>query len=387
MRTPLPVIAVSLTALAAGTLLGAHFLTPPPNEAALATGPSQSPGSLPPERRVDSTETGGKESVSDLARTKALLQRNQFSDRQIALMMLALIEHGVSRKPAERANAENYWQRDFDRAPDTVNVKLPGEAGDEIRSALIELFGDSARDRTEFREWFYPLDAAHSYLSSSKQIQLQDIKDRHRQQLEALRGGAYTNELRRRMAELDEEMDVAIRSLLSPAELDQYRLRVTPLANRLRRTLAGVHNLSREEFDEIFEIYDSLDAGVSNPAVPQDIDQMIANDMVRDLLGPDRYQAFERGRDPVFGLLNELASRHGVTDKAIDQAYERTRRLRETARTVLSNSEYSQSERNRRYRELMYEAARDLERLIGKEAAEELMSSGSRMIWINATQG
>ncbi|MEO0998383.1 MAG: hypothetical protein AAFX58_12780, partial [Pseudomonadota bacterium] len=84
---------------------------------------------------------------------------------------------------------------------------------------------------------------------------------------------------------------------------------------------------------------------------------------------------------------NRIASRHGATEQAIDRAYETTRRLRETAREELWNVEYSQAERNARYRELIDDAARDIERLIGKEAARQFMNESGRMVWINSTQG
>src|SRR5688572_6083124 len=81
---------------------------------------------------------------------------------------LALI---AARPPIQAASPAEYWKIEG-RREQTV---LSQEGDAAVRSRLLKAFGESAKDRPEFASLFKPLASRYPFLSSEKQLALQEI--------------------------------------------------------------------------------------------------------------------------------------------------------------------------------------------------------------------
>ncbi len=123
-----------------------------------------------------------------------------------------------------------------------------------------------------------------------------------------------------------------------------------------------------QEFREVFRIV-AAQGDNATTISPASLDSIEAS------LGQARFEAFYKTRDPLFGML-QAASRHfGFSTSQVDEAYrvvsEGERRLRDIDRRgpILS------VEQKAARRDLLAQQSRDLERILGADAARALTMS------------
>jgi hypothetical protein len=171
-----------------------------------------------------------------------------------------------------------------------------------------------------------------------------------REQYEALQERIYENAIEGglssedfdRLQKLQQAQKDELARLLSPDEFEQYELRTSPLSERLRNDLVGFEP-TEDEFRVIFRAYRELDEMYAG-ANPHDIetqasrfeDQQRIESLIKEELGPDRSQEFERVQIPEYRTFAKLMERHEL-DPALAQTMLDAKSIAETERERLLN--------------------------------------------------
>jgi hypothetical protein len=152
--------------------------------------------------------------------------------------------------------------------------------------------------------------------------------------------------------------------VLSPTELEEFRLRHSPTAQQLRNEVAYL-NCTPAEFKELMDLREQ-DLGPA--AANLGVDHAIAVDEIRKLLGDDRARDFERVSDMGYFNVHAAADRAGLPADLADQAGQIAYDLRTAAELIARNTTLSTEERQRQVQALMAPAEARLEAALGDQA-------------------
>lgn len=139
------------------------------------------------------------------------------------------------------------------------------------------------------------------------------------------------------LAGLEAERRAVLAGLLTPAELLEYDLRHSPIAEELRLTFRGA-GMTREEFTALFQLRQREEAALA--AIPPDaLDAAARREVIeaettralQALLPPQRLADFERARDPDFQVLYDLALDSRLEPAVATQVYDMRRTVAEQA--------------------------------------------------------
>lgn len=152
--------------------------------------------------------------------------------------------------------------------------------------------------------------------------------------------------------------------VLTPAELEEYRLRGSPTASEVRNEVQ-YFNCTPEEFRQLVDSRD----GTQNKNLGDLLNRTAATEEVRKLLGDERAKEFERVTDLFYINARRPADEQGISLELVDQAWQVTRDTRAAANVVAKNSELSAAERTSQLKTLQQQAEARLNELLGPKAA------------------
>ena len=140
--------------------------------------------------------------------------------------------------------------------------------------------------------------------------------------------------------ELDAAHDAALGEWLTPGELDELKLRQSGAAN-LRHRLAGV-DLSEDEMRLAAKIQLAKDNAKAEKREVQLSGTEVA---FQELLGPERYTAFQRALDNRFAPIRRVVQRLELADAVAAQAYGIRKQAEDAAKRVRANPAIAAEER------------------------------------------
>lgn len=209
-------------------------------------------------------------------------------------------------------SSDDYWRRPADG---TGSLERSSALWEEQRTQLTELLGPEARDdplRLAYEKRRY------GNLSTEKLIRLLDVQKDYAQLRAKARpaGQPFTPEMAVSLIAIEREFRTDLGRLLTPAELEQYDLRSSPAAGRLRMKL-GVFETSESEFQKLFSLYRQIDEQypiLYASGGPQDPTgraraEADAQSKVEAILSPERFADFIQASNPDHSQLNTLVTR------------------------------------------------------------------------------
>ncbi len=153
-----------------------------------------------------------------------------------------------------------FWESDRKKSEKEARHSEDRKALEEERAALVkELLGVDLKAELKKYAWDESGgDRRYDFLPEVKQTALRELeisyKDAMRAELEALKkSGASREVLEARQAELKQQFQKELAGVLTPLELEEYHLRHSNLADRLRRDLAGLEP-TEQEFRSLFRM-------------------------------------------------------------------------------------------------------------------------------------
>ncbi len=284
--------------------------------------------------------------------------------------------------------AQQWWRSEPD--PDLVARAATNRAelDTERRNLLTFLLGPNweSADPTSADAQGNPLDGELlGSLSDETRSAVRQIEHQNRDRLEALTRAAQDEgkEVNATdLARLERQTRDELAKVLSPAELEEYLLRYSRGAARLRKQLRGFE-ATPEEFRQLFRATDAIDqhildlASATDAASQQRRTQLERQreQVLEKELGPGRYANYLLNQDPVFQETQKTAKRLGVSAEKLIPFYRVNQVAQEERQRVLADTTLSPEEQTRELADLYEQQLATLRTLLGEEAFQKLQTN------------
>ncbi len=184
------------------------------------------------------------------------------------------------------------------------------------------------------------------------------------------------------MAEMREATRASLSAVLTEEELEEFLLRYSHNANRLRMELSGLEP-TPEEFRKVFRAVDKLEHqlqleyGAIDSLSSRQREEFARQreEAIREVLSPERYQRYLMARYPLFRQALRAVRGAGLPDDVVVPFYEVLNRHESRRREVLNNTALSVAERQNGLRALEQEKERALEQALGAEGYRQYRES------------
>lgn len=221
-------------------------------------------------------------------------------------------------------------------------------------------------------------------LSVEARRQVHAIEQRGRERLAALAEEARTRGTPTSEAEtarVQRAIRAELAAVLDPEQLEEYLLRTSPTAERLREQLAGLE-ATPDQFRQLFRAADTLEAQLAElgdatdpaserrrVALALELEQAYERE-----LGPARYLRHRLGQDKLFQQTYAAAERAGVAAEKVLPMYQVNQVASEERSRVLADSSLPPDEQTRRLAALYEQRLAALRALVGDEAFQKLQA-------------
>jgi hypothetical protein len=400
MKKPLVFLALSLAANAA--LVVTYFVRPghpdsatnlPPGGSTAAgfhdsSGTGLSAADASALKRSGELITGG-----DLHILVARLRAAGFPGSVIRGIITAEVAdlYGARRKAAVAHQQEiPFWRASQGSFP--YDPKAGGEIarlGREQTAYLRELLGPDAAASDDWSRLIQQ--RKYGTLSQDKIDKLQDILADYndlRAQFSAEMRGVFLPEDRAKFQLLQKEQRADLVNLFTPEELEEYDMRTSSTAGRLRSQLESFQP-SEDEFRTIFRLTQAFEIQNGNPEfgpvgdVTRDraaaMQQLQAD--VAAALGPDRAAAYQQAMNPAYQQVNRLLTRFDLPATLAPQVVSVQQDIEQRANAVRQDKTLSPDDRTSQLAGLAQEAQTRLTTTLGVQAYEAYKFSNGG--WIN----
>jgi hypothetical protein len=191
-----------------------------------------------------------------------------------------------------------------------------------------------------------------------------------RAQIHADANGTLLAVDRERLALLAQEERADLAKLLSPRELEEYDLRVSPTAARLRTQLA-FFGASEAEFRMIFSLNREIEAQVSAGRLDRRAAEYRLTAQIKAALGSTRFAEYEAATDPKFLALGRLVERHALPLSTASDLLALQRDVMRQAAMLMEESSLTPTERNRKFTTLYQQASGKITTTLGEKGFQD----------------
>jgi hypothetical protein len=285
----------------------------------------------------------------------------------------------LKRQPRE------YWQKPRNEQPSVADREKLIALGKEQESAVKSLLGVSWRQQ-EF------VDLVYLQLHGTEQEVLFLPADRHEAAMQALAESGYDEKEAKAMLdgsgwdkreELFREKLQALATVLSPWELDEYRMRASPDAERLR-TEVQYFDCTADEFKTVLE--DREKSQIEKSAWGNLIDRSAATEQVRRLFGDERAEEFTRVSDLVYINARRATEDNSLSSEVANQVWEIWRDVRERSEGLARTGGLTPEELRNQLSILAQKADKGISDLMGSEASRGVRRDVKNLLRTYGTQ-
>lgn len=291
------------------------------------------------------------------------------------------------RREKEIIPAEfEWWKSDLDaEAQRKNNDKLKG-LETERRAMLDRLLGPqwetTLRDDTADHGGINLNGPVLGDLSPEAKDKVYEITQRAQLQMKQLEDAAEKNG-----RPLDANAVVQIRQqnrselakVLSPAQLEEFLLRYSETAKKMREEFRGL-TLLPDEFRNLFRSRDPVEdqlalyGASSDPTSARMEESLTAQReaILRSTLGPDRYAAYRLGQDPLYRQALITAQQAGVTANLITPLYQINQATEAELVRIQNDATMTAEQKNEALIAAEAERERTLEKVLGSDAYQKL---------------
>jgi hypothetical protein len=209
--------------------------------------------------------------------------------------------------------------------------------------------------------------------------------------VQQLSRGVLLPEDREKLTYLAREERADLVKLLTPRELEEYDLRNSGTADRLRSQLT-TFNATEKEFRTLFSILRAQDnervSGVAesvslDPRRQNEANAQV-NDQIKAALGPERFADYQRSIDPGYRQTTQLVARLELPPATANQVWAVAQDIQPRVRTLQSDQSLSPDERNRQLAALAAETQARLTATLGARGFEAYRQYGGS--WLQMLQ-
>ncbi len=196
---------------------------------------------------------------------------------------------------------------------------------------------------------------------------------------------------------LQEEQKRDLAAILTPQELADYELRMSPTAQQLRWKMAKFEG-TEDEYRKIFDLQKAFDSTQKNDAWGNPINQgqddwkkrqegekQLAA-QIKEALGPDRYADYVRSQNHEYQQLTAATKRLSLPPETATQVYNLRNDVSAESNRILDNTNLGTDQKKQALADLAKKTRDQVRAALGTEAADVYLTSG--MSWLdNVGQG
>jgi hypothetical protein len=304
----------------------------------------------------------------------------------VRTIILADINELFAKKRLKEAVAHDpeWWKAEPQLM--VVNVlQEKGRALEEQRRQLIgKLLGPEALEAEKSETYFWSsvqlTGPVLGNLSTEAHNQVQDIcghsMERHQAAFwSRVNEGQPLNSVE--MAKLREQTRADLRQVLDAEQLEEFLLRYSHNAHQLREELRGVEP-TQEEFRKIFRALDpvahqmQLEYGGLEALSDKQREryQRQRDDVIRQTLSPERYQAYLLTKDPLYRQAQLMALQFNAPPKAILPIYQMTKLNESKRQKIINDASLTPQQKSDALNAVQQEQQQSLHRIVNEANAQ-----------------
>jgi hypothetical protein len=288
-----------------------------------------------------------------------------------------------------------YWQSAEEELANDVNhpAKQQQERALDREKARIleELLGiDLVRERLKQKGQEDYYERRLAFLPESKRGVVRNLLEDYTEQEQAIRnkemetGEPITPAEKAELQRLSEQRHAALSATLSPAELEQMELWISPSANAVRHDMYGM-NASEEEFQAVYQLrktfdqqWATLDPELMTESSRADYQQAKAqlDEQIREQLGPQRFADYQRGADKDFHSLSAAVARFNLPRTTSMQVYELKHTLQAVTQQMQNDPNLSEEQKAQSLKAVTDETEKEVRGLMGEKAFKYYLWKG-----------
>ena len=318
--------------------------------------------------------------VAEVNRRYAARTRELWPDRYTQAYEFWRVE---KPDPAKQKKNREQWrkERELQREKSALLVELLGV---DLEKELRREEGyDEVTDWNERQISFLPeakREAVARFLDEFNE-RSQEMYDRNR--------GIWDAQARAEQKQMEVEKLAGLAQFLTPAELREYELRQSQLANQLGHDLQAL-SLNRDQYEAVFDIRKKYGDSVYNYSdsvnTKEGRDQVEKNKKalkteIAAALGEDFAKQYERSQDYSYQQLARLAKKNDLPAATAGQIYDYKAAAEESAKQLRENKELSFDARKSALQQVRTETEAALKQALGDKVYQSYLKSGGW--WIN----
>jgi hypothetical protein len=339
----------------------------------------ETPSAIVPDSKIASA---GTIALSEIWESKNytnladLLRSQSYPEDLVRQIVLATISRDQLLSTQELDSAPYWFEKKTDQsASDFMLDELANK-----RLMLVSIFGADIIQDPLFETLFKPLNDSLSFLDSDKQVAVDETRKRASMSaLQRSRGGFITEMRDDRFREA-EELEASLRAILTADEFTEYELRESRLAARMTETMA-TFDYSELEFRDIFTIRRNNEGSEFTKLKDRQSyreRRTASNEEIKNYLGDQRYQEFERSQDPAYRSLLTIGERYGNTTSEITEVYEISRATETEVSEIRSDKSLTRNQRREMIEETRSRAMEEITKIAGERSAKSIESNANR---------
>lgn len=253
-------------------------------------------------------------------------------------------------------------------------LKLKHDLAQEKRAVLKELLGIDVPEKPErFTTGFNPYERLLGFLTPEKRTQLMELEQKfNAQRLKGLQGGSATSA--EDLKKLEAQKSAELAKILTPQEIEEYQLRMSPTAMTMRAQLGGF-DPTEQEFREVFRLKKKFDEehGAMMGIIPGAVNEKRVADeqeleaQLKVALGEQRYNEFKREQDLGYRGAVQAAEQSGLTKATAVKVYDMKKTAEQQASKIRSDTTLSDEQRHAALQAIRVETEKTLAQTLGEK--------------------
>jgi hypothetical protein len=270
-------------------------------------------------------------------------------------------------QPIEQELWEDAEQKDALQKQRAVDF----EKREVIRELLgVDLVGERLRNQGQDDYYGQRLAFLPEEKRARVRLALDQFADQERalleQQVEETDTIASSDEL----AQLHQQKNAALTTLLTPQEREQYDLWFSPAASRVRDSVYGM-NATQDEFLKLYQLQREIDAQSGGQVTEQTWAEHQAK--VRATLGESRYAEYVRAQDADYRALLRVTSRFSLGPEVAAKLYSYKEAVEQERSRVDAEPNLTPQQRSAAFEAIEAETQRALRQTLGEKAFRHLI--------------
>lgn len=276
-----------------------------------------------------------------------------------------------------KTNRLEYWKPWALRkaqAFDEERIKAQQDLAREKRAVLKALLGVELEEQSHLMT-LTPLEEEFDFLAPETRTAVIEMEQQYAaRRLKLSMSGADMNEHRK----LEKEREAQLATLLSPEELEDYRLRRSETAGRMTLELAAFEP-TEQEFREIFKLRSQVEDefGRTRDDRLGSAATVKLEEGLKSLLGDTRYADYERSQDSNYQAVRRVADKNGFDKHAANKIFELKKAAEAQASVIRQDDALSREQRRAALSAIRKEADSAAHTLFSHEAILALEGQGS----------